>query len=407
MTEVETPAPAATTEAPAKEEVVEEKKVEVEGENKEEEKKDEEKKEAEKDEKPKKEKKEKVKKVKEPKEPAPPVPLVHKKDSEKDIVYLYQFPRCPQLPNISPKCLKVETWLKLHGIKYENVNHNSKLRSKRGLLPFVELNGEEICDSELIIKSLSKTYGKEMDSSLNPEQKNIQHAMLTMVDNHLQGAFMSWAARNSDNLLRGYKLNLQEMMGNKIPNGILNFIFKYNYCRKMLSKAKASGFKGYTAEEIEGEGKKDLQVLSEMLGEQQFFFGDEPHTLDLVAFCVVAQIINVESEVACPLRDYVNEEGKNLVGHYNRMKDQAWGDHWDEATGETMDLNPHIPKPEPPVEEEKKEEEKKEEAADDNKKEEDKEKTEEKPSEKEDEKEKGDKDEKETEEKKEEEEKKE
>merc|ERR1712088_443438 len=106
-------------------------------------------------------------------------------------------------------------------------------------------------------------------------------------------------------------------------------------------------------------------------------------TLDLVAFCVVAQIINVESEVACPLRDYVNEEGKNLVGHYNRMKDQAWGDHWDEATGETMDLNPHIPKPEPPVEEEKKEE-----AADDNKKEEDKEK--------------GDKDEKETEEKKEE-----
>merc|ERR1712072_153196 len=87
-------------------------------------------------------------------------------------------------------------------------------------------------------------------------------------DNHLQGAFMSWAARNSDNLLRGYKLNLQEMMGNKIPNGILNFIFKYNYCRKMLSKAKAPGFKGYTAEEIEGEGKKDLQVLSEMLGEQ-------------------------------------------------------------------------------------------------------------------------------------------
>ena len=73
----------------------------------------------------KKEKKEKVKKVKEPKEPAPPPPPpVHKKDFEKDIVYLYQFPRCPKLPNISPKCLKVETWLKLHGIKYE-VGQNS------------------------------------------------------------------------------------------------------------------------------------------------------------------------------------------------------------------------------------------------------------------------------------------
>merc|ERR1739844_40820 len=226
----------------------------------------------------------------------------------------------------------------------------------------------------------------EMDAALNPEQKNIQHAMLTMVDNHLHGAFMMWATRNADNLLQGYKLNLQQLMGMKIPAGILNFIFKHSYCRKGLAKAKASGFKGYTPEEVEEEGKKDLLVLKEMLGEQQFFFGDEPHSLDLVAFCHIAQILNVESEVACPLRDYMNEECKNLVGLYNRMKDRAWGDHWDEAIGDKMELNPHIPKPEPPVEE--KEEEEAEEAADDNKKEEDKEK--------------GDKDEKETEEKKEE-----
>ena len=43
---------------------------------------------------------------------------------------------------------------------------------------------------------------------------------------------------------------------------------------------------------------------------------------------------------------------------------RCWGDHWVAATGEEMDLNPHIPKPEPPPEpekvEEKKEEEKKE-----------------------------------------------
>jgi len=394
MTEVEQQAPAPTTEAPAKEEVVEEKKVEAEAENKEEKKDEEKKEDSEKDEKAKKEKKEKVKKVKEPKEPAPPPPPpVHKKDFEKDIVYLYQFPRCPKLPNISPKCLKVETWLKLHGIKYENVNHNAKLRSKRGLLPFVELNGEEIADSEIIIKSLAKTYNKDLDASLNQEQKNIQHAMLTMVDNHLHGAFMMWATRNADNLLQGYKLNLQQLMGMKIPAGILNFIFKHSYCRKGLAKAKASGFKGYTPEEVEEEGKKDLLVLKEMLGEQQFFFGDEPHSLDLVAFCHIAQILNVESEVACPLRDYMNEECKNLVGLYNRMKDRAWGDHWEEAIGDKMELNPHIPKPEPPVEEKEEEKKEAEEAADDNKKEEDKEK--------------GDKDEKEKEEKKEEEEKKE
>ncbi|XP_026477171.1 failed axon connections-like [Ctenocephalides felis] len=52
-------------------------------------------------------------------EPAPPKVLVHKTNFEKDTVYLYQFSRTPLLPSMSPYCLKVETWLRLAGIKYE------------------------------------------------------------------------------------------------------------------------------------------------------------------------------------------------------------------------------------------------------------------------------------------------
>lgn len=52
-------------------------------------------------------------------EPTPPKPTVHKANYEKDIVYLYQFARTPLLPSTSPYCLKVETWLRLAGIKYE------------------------------------------------------------------------------------------------------------------------------------------------------------------------------------------------------------------------------------------------------------------------------------------------
>lgn len=44
---------------------------------------------------------------------------VHKMEYDKDVVYLYQFSRCPTIPSISPFCLKVETWLRLTGIKYE------------------------------------------------------------------------------------------------------------------------------------------------------------------------------------------------------------------------------------------------------------------------------------------------
>lgn len=49
----------------------------------------------------------------------PPKVTVHKADFEKDVIYLYQFSRTPFLPSISPYCLKVETWLRLAGLKYE------------------------------------------------------------------------------------------------------------------------------------------------------------------------------------------------------------------------------------------------------------------------------------------------
>ena len=53
------------------------------------------------------------------KEAAPPKPSVHKQDFEKDVVYLYQFPRTPTIASVSAFCLKVETYLRVAGIKYE------------------------------------------------------------------------------------------------------------------------------------------------------------------------------------------------------------------------------------------------------------------------------------------------
>ena len=53
-----------------------------------------------------------------PAQPAPPKGC-KKANFEKDVVYLYQFSRTPTIPSVSPFCLKVETWLRLAGLKYE------------------------------------------------------------------------------------------------------------------------------------------------------------------------------------------------------------------------------------------------------------------------------------------------
>lgn len=52
-------------------------------------------------------------------------------------------------------------------------------------MPFIELNGEEIADSTIIIQELTQRFGKDVDALLTNEQKNISHAMMAMIENHL------------------------------------------------------------------------------------------------------------------------------------------------------------------------------------------------------------------------------
>ncbi|KAH8375499.1 hypothetical protein KR200_010751 [Drosophila serrata] len=277
---------------------------------------------------------------------------VHKTNFEKDIIYLYQFSRTPLLPSLSPYCLKVETWLRLVGLKYENVDHKMRFRSKKGQLPFIELNGEEIADSAIIIKELSSKYEKNLDSGLTAEQRNVSYATIAMLENHLIWIIFYWRAKYPDNVLKGYKVNLQHALGLRLPNSILNFFFKITFGRKWFQgtkKLKAHGIGVHSAEEIEEFGKNDLKVLSEMLDCKPFFFGDEPTTLDVVAFAVLSQLHYLSKDIAYPLRDYMTEKCPNLIGHVSRMKDKCFPD-WDEICTK-LDLNAHIPKPEPETKE--------------------------------------------------------
>ncbi|KAH8245969.1 failed axon connections isoform X1 [Drosophila bipectinata] len=277
---------------------------------------------------------------------------VHKANFEKDIIYLYQFSRTPLLPSLSPYCLKVETWLRLVGLKYENVDHKMRFRSKKGQLPFIELNGEEIADSAIIIKELSAKYDKNLDAGLTAEQRNVSYATIAMLENHLIWIIFYWRAKYPDNVLKGYKVNLQHALGLRLPNSILNFFFKITFGRKWFQgtkKLKAHGIGVHSAEEIEEFGKSDLKVLSEMLDCKPFFFGDEPTTLDVVAFAVLSQLHYLSKDIAYPLRDYMTEKCPNLIGHVSRMKDKCFPD-WDEICTK-LDLNAHIPKPEPETKE--------------------------------------------------------
>ncbi|XP_046635157.1 failed axon connections-like [Daphnia pulicaria] len=304
-----------------------------------------------------------------PPAPKPPKPAVHKVDFEKNVVYLYQFSRTKNIPSPSPFCLKVETWLRMAGIKYENVDHKMRFRSAKGQLPFVEVNGAEIADSAVIVKELGATFNTDMDAHLTSEQRNVAHATITMLESHYHWIDVWWRSKNQDAMLQAYKIDLQHMVGSKLPAALLKFYYCFSLRRRGMKKVRATGIGVHSPKEIIQMGKDDLKVLADMLGDKTFFFGDEPTTLDVVVFANVAQLTVIDKDVAHPLRDWVMEDGKNLVQHFERIKEKYYPD-WQEMC-DTLDMNTHIPKP---VKEEKEAE--KVEQKEEEKKEEDKEKVE-------------------------------
>lgn len=115
----------------------------------------------------------------------------------------------------------------------QNVDHKMRFRSKKGQLPFIELNGEEIADSAIIIKELTNKFEKDLDASLTQEQRNIAHATISMIENHLVWIIFWWRTKYPDLVLKGYKVNLQHALGIRLPNGILNFFFRIAFGRKV------------------------------------------------------------------------------------------------------------------------------------------------------------------------------
>ncbi|KAG1661430.1 Failed axon connections [Nymphon striatum] len=310
---------------------------------------------------------------------------VHKTDYEKDVVYLYQFGRCPVIPQISPFCFKVETWLRMTNLKYEvtaireciltllanahfskkvygeiarNVNdafgcwrtssltmfvlfyygssysasernvvdHHMKFKSKKGQLPFVENNGEEIADSEIIIDSLSEKYGKNLDEHLASEQKILSHAFTSMLNNHTSWIMRWFRYSQPDQFRKASQFDVKRESGSVLPKRVINFVFKMKFKHK-IGQTISHGLGNHKKEEIIEFGKKDLNSLSGLLGEKQFFFGDTPSLLDCEVFAHISQFWYLPTDPE--ITKYLEESCSNLVRFLDRMKERYWSD-WEE-----------------------------------------------------------------------------
>ena len=104
-------------------------------------------------------------------------------DWRQDQVYLAQFPPSPRVRSISPFALKLETWLRLAKIPYQNV-YTRKFSRASHTIPYIELNGEQISDSNRIMERLRSQFSADLDLGLTAVQEATDHGLTSMIENH-------------------------------------------------------------------------------------------------------------------------------------------------------------------------------------------------------------------------------
>uniref|UniRef100_T1JRY4 GST N-terminal domain-containing protein n=1 Tax=Tetranychus urticae TaxID=32264 RepID=T1JRY4_TETUR len=251
-------------------------------------------------------------------------PTVHKVDYEEGKVYLYQFERCASLPSSSSHCLKLETFLRMANIPYENVDHKMRYKSSKGDMPFVELNGREIAETDVIVEELSKEFKVDLNSDLTADQKVIAHALESMLENHTAWIIKHWRFKHPQEFLKVSGTDIKKTINSKLPQSVLNFMFKIGF-KSNIKDLIGHGIGRHDADQVYATGRKDLEMLSNALGEKEFFFGDKPRLLDAEAFSILAQFIFVPFE---NYDEFIKNDTPNLFKFVERMKERYWKD-WD------------------------------------------------------------------------------
>lgn len=223
---------------------------------------------------------------------------------------------------LSPYTCKLELWLKLAKIPYEPITilaAEGLQKGPRGLFPWIELDGQEMGDSGLIIDHLTKLHDDPLnDRRLTEDQVVIGELVKSMCEYDLfyilaHGRFGD--DRSDYESLCKFNLGIppEQDADPEMIKAMRGFV---------LEKLDAWRIGRYDQDYVIKELRRCLSTLSKALGDKPYLLGDQPSAYDATLFGVLTNIIHYpfrNAQVA------VSREYTNLVEYCDRIRTAYFG----------------------------------------------------------------------------------
>jgi glutathione S-transferase len=210
----------------------------------------------------------------------------------------------------APFPLKLEAWLRMAEIPYEFVIANDPNKGPKGKSPWIEYGDVHMGDSSLIIEYLEKRFGIDLDAHLDPQQRALAITIQRMLEEHFHQCFEHQLFFG-----KGGEERLQEL-ANTMPIP-LRWLVPTVLRRTFTTQLYARGMGRHSEEVIIAQGKSDLDALSKLLGDQPFFLGDRPSSIDACVFGFLGVSLYVAGDN--PLYRY-GAAIENLMHYCERMR---------------------------------------------------------------------------------------
>jgi glutathione S-transferase len=212
------------------------------------------------------------------------------------------------LRNVSPFCLKTEMALTHIKLPFELVYEGDPRKAPKGKLPFIDIDGERIADSELILRKLDQRCDGALYGNLTPQEIAVGRAFTRLSEEHLY-----WMIVASRWLEDDWFANVVQGFFSEVPGLLRSFIA--NAARSTVKKTyNLQGLGRHTKAEQKQFARDDLAAISDQVEAERYITGARLTVFDFNVASVLVGLmdnepatwISILSKDYPALREYVD-----------------------------------------------------------------------------------------------------